>query len=310
MKTALILGISGGFGGHVASVLSQQGYRLRTLMRDPTKLPAELKGVEVYQGDAGDITALRRAATGADILVYGVNSPYHLWHKLVVPMLEVTARVAEELGLLVLFPGNVYLYDPAEGPVFNEQAPLHPPRPKGVLRQQMEGRLRQATQNGARVIILRCGDFFGKRSPSSWLNVLVKREKNRLVLRNPARREIPHTWAYLPDVARVSAALLDRAESLEPFSSFHFPGYRITFREIAAAMEQASGRAVRLKPFPWWILRLAAPFAPFLRSLQEMRYLWQSELNLDGTKLEMVLGEPVTITPLVQAMHDSGVVGG
>ncbi len=310
MKTALILGISGGFGGHVAAVLQQQGYRLRTLMRDPSRLPPELKGVEVYRGDAGDIEALRRAASGADILVYGVNSPYHQWHKLVVPMLEVTSRVAEELGLLLLFPGNVYLYDPAEGPDFDEQAPIHPPRPKGVLRQQMEGRLREATEKGARVIILRCGDFFGERSPSSWLGVLVKSDERRVVLRNPAERELPHTWAYLPDVARVAADLLERAETLEPFSTFHFPGYRITFSEIARAMEQASGRPVTVKRFPWWALRLAAPFVPFLRSLQEMRYLWQSELNLDGTKLEETLGRAVVNTPLELALRESGVVEG
>jgi len=95
---------------------------------------------------------------------------------------------------------------------------------------------------------------------------------------------------------------------LPAFSRFHFSGYRISFNELADALRQASNRDVKVRAFPWWLMRLIAPFAPIVRSLMEMRYLWQHEVNLDGSKLERFLGRKVEITPLSQALKESGIV--
>jgi hypothetical protein len=46
---------------------------------------------------------------------------------------------------------------------------------------------------------------------------------------------------------------------------------------------------------PWTLLRLAAPFNVTLRELLEMRYLWQTPVRLDNTRLLAFLGkEPHT----------------
>ncbi|MBI3776822.1 MAG: NAD(P)H-binding protein [Gammaproteobacteria bacterium] len=308
MSTALVMGITGSFGGHVAQELARQGWSIRALMRNPVRLPSKFSSVEVFKGDAADIDSIRAAAQGADLIVYGVNPPYCDWPTTVVPWLDNTATVAEELGMTVVFPGNVYIFDPADGPEFDESARAHPVTAKGVLRQTMEVRLQLAAQHGARVIIVRAGDFIAAGAKSAWLQSLIKKTKNGYALSAPAERNLTHTWAYLPDLARTVAALVARRDTLASFSVFHFRGYRLSFSGLAEALRAASGQEVVLKAFPWWVLRLAAPFSTFVRSLFEMRYLWQHELNLPDAKLRAALQAHLAPTPVEQALLEIGLV--
>ena len=306
MKTALIMGITGGFGGSVAQELVRQGWSIRALMRDPARLPARFSGTEVIQGDATNPDAVREAAQGVDLIVYGVNPPGYNWKGRVLPMLEYTVQVAEELGLTVLFPGNVYVFDPADGPDFDEQAPLRPLTSKGALRKAMERRLQQASERGAQVIVLRMGDFIGEFAPSAWLGALVKRSGNGFRLSCPGPARLGHTWAYLPDAARTAVELGDKKDLLPAWNVFHFRGYRMSLNELADTLHAVSGQAVRMKSFPWWALRLMAPFSTLFRGLLEMRYLWQQEINLQGNALEKLLDGEVPYTPLGKVLREAG----
>lgn len=306
MKTALILGITGTFGGHVAAALQARGYSLRTLMRDPASLPARFQGVEVVQGDVSDPQALQQAAVGMDVMVYGVNPPGYRWKGRALPWLEGAISVAESRQMGFLFPGNVYLFDPADGPDFDEDSPRHPVSGKGRTRLAMEARLQAAAQRGARVIILRAGDFIAAGSASSWAQVMIQARGAGYRLLAPGPRRLQHSWAYVPDLAQSAADLLDRREQLPAFNVFHFRGYRMDLDGLAEAIRAASGRAVRFAAFPWWLARLAAPFSPLFAGLVEMRYLWRQEVNLDDAKLRALC--PPRETPLAQALLDSGLV--
>ena len=308
MKTALIMGITGNFGGHVAQALAQQGWTIRALLRNPQTLPAQFSGAQVFKGDAADIDSIRTAAQGVDIIIYGVNPCYSQWAAKILPWINNTAAVAEEFGLTLIFPGNIYIFNPADGPEFDESTRASPITEKGELRQAMEERLQRATQHGARVIIVRAGDFIGANAKSAWIQSLIKKTKYGYTLSAPSELSLTHTWAYLPDLAHTVAALVAGRATLTPFSVFHFRGYRLNFSELAAAMRTASGQKVVLKKFPWWILRLAAPFSTFVRTLFEMRYLWKYELNLSDAKLRAALQQPVASTPITQALLDSGLV--
>lgn len=309
MKTALVMGITGGFGGHVARELAANGWRIRALMRDPGKQPILKPAIEAVQGDAANIDDVRRAARDVDLIVYGVNAPYPEWEDKVVPWLEVTATVAEETGATVLFPGNVYALNPADGAEledgFDESAPANPPTRKGELRAEMEARLKQAASNGAKVVIIRCGDFIGVGA-QSWVQHLLKPNRKGYTLQAASDRSLVHTYAYLPDVARVAVKLVARVDEYADFNVFHFRGSRANFTDIAKATEEVTGRPVTIGRFPWGLLKILAVFSPMMRSLVEMRYLWQSEVNLSDRKLESYLGEPVSYTPLGQALKDTG----
>ena len=306
MKKVLVMGITGGFGGHVAEVLLERGWSVRALVRDPLKLPQRLLGVEVVKGDAADIDSIRAAAEGVDLLVYGVNPPGYRWEGTVLPWLDNMARVAEEKRLTIVFPGNVYVFDPADGPEFAEDAPARPISSRGRLRMAMEQRLHQATERGARVVIVRGGDFIGKYANSAWMGQLIKRTKRGYVLSAAGPRDLPHTWAYLPDMARLVADVVAKQNQLPAYSTFHFEGYRLTFDGIAQAIAAASGDPVITKAFPWWFLRLIAPFYGLFEGLLEMRYLWETEINLREEKLRGMV--EVRQTPFVDALVESGLV--
>ena len=308
MKTALVIGITGNFGRHVAQALAQQGWSLRALLRSPAALPPAFSDAQVFKGDAADIDSVRTAAQGADLIIYGVNPPYNQWATTVVPWINNAATVAEELGLTLVFPGNVYIFNPADGPEFDESSRARPVTEKGVLRQAMEERLQRAAQGGARVIIVRAGDFIATGAKNPWLDALIKRTKHGYALSAPGERDLIHTWAYLPDLAQTVAQLVAKRDALPPFSVFHFRGYRLSFDDLADAIRTVTGRTVVLKKFPWWLMRLAAPFSTFVRALFEMRYLWNYELNLSDAKLRTLLQQPIAHTPVAQALLASGLI--
>ncbi len=308
MKTALIMGITGGFGGHVAQALARNGYSIRAMMRNPGKLPQRFKGAEVVTGDAANIEDVRTAADGVDLIVYAVNPPKYRWEGVVLPLMENTARVAEEKNLTVVFPGNVYVFDPSDGPLFDENTPHNPVSSKGRMRVDMEARLKTASENGARIILIRMGDFIGQDLASDWFQHLIRSTGKGYALTVTGKQDMNHTWAYLPDVGRTVAELVEKKDTLEAFSVFHFRGYQISFHDIAQAMEQASGKPVAMGSFSWVALQLMSPFNKMYKGLLEMRYLWTEEINLDENRLANALGKAVPYTPLGQALLESGFV--
>ncbi len=308
MKKALIMGITGGFGGHVAQALAAQGWSLRALMRNPDRLPECFSGVEVVAGDAACHADVQRAAQGVELIVYGISPANYDWDDKALPWLENTAKVAEAQALTIVFPGNVYVFDPADGPDFDEIAPQRPVTSKGRTRLAMEQRLQQAARDGARVIILRCGDFIGANAPSSWINHMLKPAGQGYALRMTGPANVLHTWAYLPDTAQTVARLVSVRDRLPAYSVFHFKGYQIDFHDLAAAVQRVSGKTVALKNFPWLFFQLVAPFSKLFRGLLEMRYLWQREVNMSEAKLRQVLPEPIPHTSLEEALVVSGLV--
>ncbi|KAA3620343.1 MAG: NAD-dependent epimerase/dehydratase family protein, partial [Proteobacteria bacterium] len=69
MKKALVIGVTGGFGEHVAAALLDKGWHVKALVRDPAKRAGLARGIKVVHGDARRIEDVRRAADGVDVLV-------------------------------------------------------------------------------------------------------------------------------------------------------------------------------------------------------------------------------------------------
>ncbi|MGM0575403.1 MAG: NAD(P)H-binding protein [Myxococcota bacterium] len=307
-QTAAVIGATGSFGGAVTRELVGRGWRVRALVRDPDKARAALAGlpeVELIRGDALVAGDVERAVEGADLLVNSFNVPYPDWDPKVVDSARIVADVAARRGLLVLFPGNVYGLGPDFEAPLAEDAPREAPCRKGVLRNRIEDLFEEASRRGGRFLIVRCGDFFGPDAPagSSWFHVVTGKVPGGGPIVYPGRPGVPHAWAYLPDVARVAADLVERADELGAFETFHFEGHvvdRDAFVDAVRAAVDDPGRKV--KRFPWWAVGLARPFSPFMRELHEMRYLWDEPVRLDGSRLRATLPE-VPHTPLREAVR-------
>ena len=211
MKTALIIGITGNFGRQMALSLIQQGWKVQALMRDTTKAPDYLDQSTIFQGNANNKNDVLKAAQQADVLVYAVNPAYHRWHLEALQLLEPCLQAAEFLGLRVLFPGNVYNYQPQQM-LIDEDNEQTSTTEKGVIRQKMEQRLFKASQQGAKVMIIRAGDFIGPDMRLSWTEHMLKQKKSHWQVSMPHNNSHTHFWSYLPDICANATLLLEQAE--------------------------------------------------------------------------------------------------
>ena len=296
-RHALVLGATGSFGAHVSAALLAKGWTITALTRDPSAARRKAgvnMPIEWLKGDALVAADVAEAARGARLIVHAVNPPrYRNWAGTVMPMLEATIAAAKAEGARILLPGTVYNYAPDSGARIAEDAVQAPVTRKGAIRARMEARLREATAEGVKSLIMRAGDFFGPAAENSalaWL-VVKSRAGARAVLR-PGPADVGHAFAYLPDLARAAALVLEREDELADFETFHFGGAWLRPLDLRDAVRVAADRP-RLPsiPFPWAMVHAMAPFDETMREMLEMRYLWRRPIGLDNAKLVAFLGE-------------------
>ncbi len=309
-QTALVLGASGGIGGEVARRLVARGWTVRALNRHPDRLSAAdgASGFVWVQGDAMSAADVAAAAEGACVIVHAVNPPgYRDWGKLVLPMLDNTIAAARATGARIVLPGTVYNFGPDAFPDLHETSSQHPVTVKGGIRVEMERRLRAAADAGTPVLIVRAGDFFGPKAAQSWFSQgLVLPGKPVATITCPGKRGIGHQWAYLPDVAETMVRLLAKSDVLPGFAVFHMEGHWDAdgTQMIAAIRTAARTPDIKLRRFPWLLIRLLSPIVPLFREMAEMRYLWTTPTHMDNARLKQVLGtEPRT--PLDLAVRET-----
>ncbi len=308
-RTALVIGITGSLGREVAGALLRHGWQVRALHRDPgaarNSVPFS-NSVDWIKGDAMQSSDVVEAARGTELIVHAANPPkYRNWRGLALPMLDNTIAAAKSSRARVLLPATIYNFGVDAASVLRENSPQIPTTRKGQVRVEMELKLQKASVYGVRSIVVRAGDFFGPGAGNSWLTrgmVSVRGGRARSVY-NPGPAGVGHSWAYLPDLAETMVRLIECERPMSGYEVFHFRGHCF---ERGVEMAESVCRVVgisnrRIKPFPWWIIKLASPFVNAFHEMLEMRYLWQVPLQLDNAKLRALIG-PETHTPLDAAL--------
>lgn len=302
---ALVIGATGGIGGAVADRLLAGGWRVRALHRDPdtARRTSGRTGLDWVKGDAMIEADVVAAAAGARLVVHGANPPgYKNWAGLQMPMLAASIAAAKAAGARLVFPGTVYNFGPDAFPNLTEASPQHPKTRKGAIRVQMEQALARGAEDGLRVLIVRCGDFFGPKPGNNWLSQgLLKPGKPIGAVSYPGPLSVPHCWAYLPDVAETMVRLAEDEANLAGFEVFHMQGQTLTGEALVRALEAVAGRKLPVSRLPWFAIRAMAAFNETFREMLEMRYLWETPVLLDNAKLAARLGaEPHT--PIEEAL--------
>ena len=298
VRTALVIGATGGIGGAVTRALIAHGWTVKALNRDPTRAAKAvgLANIDWICGDAMNPDDVVAAAHGCALIVHAANPPgYKDWDKLIGPMMESSIAAAKATGARILLPGNVYNFDPARDPVVTETTPERPVSRKGKLRVAMEQRL---LESEVKALIVRAGDFYGPgASASSWFGQMVKAGKPVRRVVYPGARNAGHAWAYLPDLAETMVRLAEREAELDDYAVFNFGGTWFQRGEdmAKAILRVAEQPDSRIAAFPWFAAIAVSPFVPLFREVLEMRYLWKRPLRLDNAKLVAFLGsEPKT----------------
>ncbi len=280
-QTVLILGGTGRFGRAAAEAFWNAGWRVRVFDRRTDRLP--------------------EAAIGADVIVNGWNPPYTQWADLLPGLTDTVIEAARASGATVIQAANVYVYGAGSPETLGPDTPHAARNTLGRLRIAMEDRLRSA---GIPVILLRAGDFIDTEGSGNWFDRVLLARLSKGRLEYPGDPDIPHAWAWLPDLGRAAVALAERRATLPRVEEVLFPGYTLTGRELTRLVAGASGRPVRLARFAWWPLYLARPFWRMAGGLIEMRYLWNMAHRLDGTRFaEQVPG--FRATPVEEAIAEA-----
>lgn len=265
MPTVLILGANGKIGAHSAAAFWNAGWAVRRYERG---------------------TDMTEAATGADIIVNGLNPPnYHDWGSLIPQITEQVIAAARASGATVILPGNVYNFGDTPGD-WSETTPQRPCSRKGRIRVEMEAAYRAS---GVQTIVLRAGNFIDPDHNADVMSLVYLRGIKRGKITNPGGADVRQAFCYLPDWARAAVMLADRRSQLSAFEDIPFPGHSFTANDLKAELEATMGRPLRIAGFPWGLMRVLGPVWELARELTEMRYLWNTGHSLSGEKLTRLL---------------------
>ena len=308
MKTVLILGANGRFGQAATGAFAQAGWRVLAQMRRPPVAPLPA-GTTALAVPLADTKALCAHAGAVDAVVHAVNPVYTRWDAEAMPALHHGMATALALDALFMLPGNVYNYGAGMPALLTEDTPPHPDNAKGRLRVAMEEAMRAHVARGLRSVVIRAGDFYGSGS-GSWLDQVIVKSIARGKLVYPGPLDLPHAWAYLPDLAQAFVAVAARPPAAA-FDTLHFTGHTLTGHQLLAAVQAAAdelglrpARGWRTGGMPWGLIRAVGVVHPLWRELARMSYLWRVPHALSGQALQRAVG-PLRGTSLQQALRAS-----
>lgn len=277
-NTVLILGASGRFGHNASTAFQQAGWQVRHFDR------------------ATD--TLREAVHGVQVIVNAWNPAYPDWAAEVPKLHAQVIEAARMVDATVIVPGNVYVYGPDNDPVWQPTTPHKATNPLGLIRREVEAAYRDS---GVRTIILRAGDFIDTQPSGNWFDMIMTKALPRGIFRYPGRTDIPHAWAYLPDLTRAAVLLAESRDALNRFEDITFPGYTLSGGQMRDALSRVTGQELRLKQVNWLPFRLLSPFWKLAACLMEMRYLWNTPHELGGARFNALLPD-FEITPVDTAL--------
>ena len=308
--TVLILGANGRLGSAAAAAFAAAGWRVLAQVR--RSLNAELaRTAQPVAIALTDPAALAEAARGAQVVVHAINPVYTRWDAEALPALRAGLDLAERLGAHFMLPGNVYNFGEPMPARLSEDTLQQPSTRKGEIRVEMERLIAERAAGGRfTASVLRAGDFFGSGT-GNWFDRAIVKSLRAGKLVYPGPLDLPHAWAYLPDLARAFVRVAEQPAP-PPFACWHFEGHTLTGAELLAGIEAAAdelgiapARGFRRGGLPWALIRVIGVAVPAWRELARMSYLWRAPHALDGRRLAALPGVPLRATPLATALRES-----
>lgn len=262
-RTVLIAGASGHFGKAASAAFLAAGWDVRRYQRG---------------------TDMAAAAQGADVIVNALNPPkYNNWAQHIPAITAQVITAARASGARVVVPGNVYVYGDIGG-VWGPDTPHRATTRKGKIRAEMEATYRAS---GIRTLILRGGDFIDPSQTGTLFSMMTAKASIGKLTRF-GRADALHAYAPVQDMTRAAVALCE-VQGLPDFADIPYAGQAFSVNDLAAELARQLGKPVKISAFPWWAMRLAAPFWELARELVEMRYLSDISHELDAKPLAALL---------------------
>ena len=299
-STDVVFGATGGIGGAVVGELLRRGRRVRAVSRGGHAL----EGSEGVAADASDSAEAIAVARGARIVYHCVNPGYTRWPELLPTVSRSILGAAASSGAKLVFADNLYAYGPVDGPL-REDLPATASGPKGRTRVEVAAEMLAAHREGrVRVTIGRASDYYG---PGGVTSASGEPVFGRILAgKRPqwtGRLDVPHSFHYLPDIARGLVTLAERPEA--DGQVWHLPAAEpLTAQEFFDLVFEVAGRPTPAKaqiagPA---VLAVAGILSPMLRELRETAYQFRRPFVIDSSKFERAFGR-LELTPHREAVQ-------
>ena len=284
----VVFGATGAIGGAVVGELLRENRSVRAVSRSG-RAP---QGAQSEAADAADPPQAAAAAAGASVIYHCASPPYTKWPELFPALTRSILGAAESSGAKLVFADNLYAYGPVDGPL-REDLPALAHGRKGRVRVEMAAELLGAYRDGrARVAIGRASDYYGPHGTGSVAGETVF--GRILAGKKPqwtGRLDQPHTFHFLPDIARGLLVLADHHEA--DGQVWHLPAAGpLTAQQFFDMVAEAAGRPVpaHASAASPALLAAAGMFSPLLREMRETAYQFRAPFVIDSSKFDAAFG--------------------
>jgi nucleoside-diphosphate-sugar epimerase len=297
MSKHVIVG-AGQVGSTTALLLAEDGQRVLLVSRSGSG--PDHPNIEKVAADGADRANMLRLSVGADAIYNCANPAYHRWPTDWPPIASSLLQAAKECNAVLVTISNLYGYGPVDHPM-TERDELAASGVKGRVRARMWEEVKAAHDSGqVRATEARASDYFGPGETASHFGRMIPRVLAGKTVRVIGSPDTPHSWTYIPDVARtlVTLARDERAWG----RPWHVPtNPPLSQREVVAALAGLAGvPAPQVRGIPNWAIRAVGVASPMLRELREVAYQFERPFVLDSSAATETFGlEP---TPMSEAL--------
>lgn len=298
----VVLGASGGAGNAIARALDAAGHPTRGVNRSGSAdLP---KGIEVMAADITTTAGVAMALDGAHVVYMAAQPRYHRWAQEFPAMTERVLAESGRVGAKFVMVDNLYMYGKGH-PLLGPSTTATATDRKGTVRRAMFDMVMHAHHSGdVTATIGQASDYFGPRADNSAVTALaIEPAVGSGTLRWMGSLDVPHSVAYLPDIAR-AFVLLGTSPEADGRAWVLPHGPAVTGRQFLDDVERALGDQRKVSVVSTTMLRIASPFHRISRESLGVAYQWSEPWIADDTAFQSTFG-PFTCTPLGDAIAET-----
>ncbi|GLO68107.1 SDR family oxidoreductase [Oceanobacillus kimchii] len=308
MKTAIVLGATGGSGQVIVSELLNRGVEVIAFGRSQSKLKALIEEhdnnpkLTYTLGDIFDYQTIIQAAKDVDVIFQCANVKYQEMKTKLLPLGESVMKAADALGKNIVIVDGIYVYghQVAKG---DESHPHQPHTKKGKLRVEFEQLIFNSKWKNAKALIVRLPDYYGPTSQNSYLQPTLEgiaANKTSIFIGN---LKTPREYVYLPDAARMIVNIAEKDDSYG--ENWNIPGAGlISGKEIIKISRQITGNQKIVIPLTKSTIRFIGLFDEFMREIVEIMHLTKEGFILSGEKYEKRIGT-IPKTPFKEGLKET-----
>ncbi len=299
--THIIFG-TGPVGLTLADLLLAQGKTVRIVSRSGKAKVAA--GIEHIAADATDAAKVEQLCRGAAVAYNCMNASSYAAQAVELPIQQ-RAMIdgVGASGAKLVVTNSLYMYGETHGQTMTEASPHSATNKKGRLHAEMAAGYLQTHKDGKLEVALgRAADFFGPRVTNSSLggyvfpNVLAGKPAQLL-----GDIDLPHSYSYMPDVARGLATLADHPEAFGRDWLLPVADPVPTTRQMLTLIEQATGKPVRPQTLPKILFQAMGLFNPNMRDMAQMYYQYTEPQIVSSKQFEQAFYWKAT--PLDEAVR-------